>query len=148
MGNDAVGRYETYLHAIGNEDITTACEIGRPAEDRQDSDDPCEHSMETRFHMYSIEEKKAMQGAKVDRSRITETSTWNCAAGSGTASGERDEPKKAVPEPRTAFPWFQLSVNAVSSTQKDVCSDESSVPVKVTVTVCPANAETSTVRSW
>jgi len=35
---------------------------------------------------------------------------------------------------------------AVSSTTKDVCSDESSVPVNFRVTVCPANADRLAVR--
>ncbi|WP_284742351.1 hypothetical protein [Amycolatopsis sp. RTGN1] len=77
VGDDAVGRYETYLHAIGNKDVTTACEIGRIADEKKGrgSLGPCEHSMEFQFEMYSPEEKKAMQGATVDRSRITESPT-------------------------------------------------------------------------
>jgi hypothetical protein len=60
-----------------------------------------------------------------------------------------EPPGKAVPASgRPSRSNGQLSVSAVSSTQNDVCRDESSVPVKVSVTVCPANAETSTVRSW
>src|SRR4051812_15019044 len=36
----------------------------------------------------------------------------------------------------------QLTVSAVSSTTNDVCSELSSVPVKLIVTVCPASEET------
>jgi hypothetical protein len=37
-GDDAVGRYEGYLHAKGNEDVTTACEIGRLATEKAEDD--------------------------------------------------------------------------------------------------------------
>jgi hypothetical protein len=41
----------------------------------------------------------------------------------------------------------QLAVSAVSSTTNDVCNDESSVPVKVSETVWPANEDTLNERS-
>ncbi|MCR6482842.1 hypothetical protein M8542_08430 [Amycolatopsis sp. OK19-0408] len=76
VGDDAVGRYETYLHAIGNRDVATACEIGRPAaEESRGSSGPCEQSMKIQFGMYDPDEMKAMRGAKVDKAGITESPT-------------------------------------------------------------------------
>lgn len=77
VGDDAVGRYETYLHAIGNEDVATACEIGRIAAEKRGRGEPgsCEHSMEIRFGMYSPDEKRAMRAATVDRSGVDASAT-------------------------------------------------------------------------
>ncbi|WP_328609274.1 hypothetical protein OG943_09155 [Amycolatopsis sp. NBC_00345] len=76
-GDDAVGRYATYLHAMGNEDVTTACEIGRDAAKKSEDDGfgPCEQSLLLTFQMYSASEKAALQGATVDRSLVTESIT-------------------------------------------------------------------------
>jgi len=43
--------------------------------------------------------------------------------------------------------WTQLRLSAVSSMTNDVCSEESSVPVKPIVTVWPAKAETLNERN-
>ena len=57
-----------------------------------------------------------------------------------TTPGRRSDPARSVG--RT-----QLRFSAVSSMTNDVCSEESSVPVKLTVTVWPAKAETLNERS-
>ena len=51
----------------------------------------------------------------------------------------------AVTPGRTFVAVDQLTLTAVSSTTNDVCADESSVPVNVTVTVLPMNAFRLTV---
>ncbi|MFI7122117.1 hypothetical protein [Amycolatopsis sp. NPDC049868] len=75
--DDAVGRYEAFLHAIGDEDITTACEIGRLSTKKLEKRGlgPCEETLRGTFQFYSPAEKRALQGATVDRSRVTEDST-------------------------------------------------------------------------
>jgi hypothetical protein len=73
-GDDAVGRYATYLHAIGNEDVATACEIGGDTTKKMEADlGPCEKQMKLTFMMYSPSEKAALLGATVDRSAIDES---------------------------------------------------------------------------
>ncbi|HEY2058069.1 hypothetical protein [Amycolatopsis sp. NBC_01480] len=75
-GDDAVGRYATFLHAIGNEDVATACEIGGDTTKKLEADlGPCEKQMQLTVEMYSPTEKAAMQGATVDRSAVDESST-------------------------------------------------------------------------
>src|SRR3954468_10756853 len=55
------------------------------------------------------------------------------------ASGRPGGPRPAT-APRSEAD--QLTLSAVSSMTNDVCSEESSVPVNFTVTVCPAKPDT------
>ncbi|SEO60777.1 hypothetical protein [Amycolatopsis saalfeldensis] len=73
----AVERYETFLHAVGNQDVTTACEIAGPAAKKAEDEGigPCETTFPMTFAMISPAQRKALQSATVDRARITETST-------------------------------------------------------------------------
>jgi hypothetical protein len=73
----AVERYETFLHAVGNQDVTTACEIAGPAAKKAQDEGmgPCEATFPITFAMFSPAQRKALQGATVDRARITESST-------------------------------------------------------------------------
>jgi hypothetical protein len=73
----AVERYETFLHAMGNKDITTACEIAAPAAKKAEDEGfgPCEQTLPITFSMFSPAQRKALQSATVDRARITESST-------------------------------------------------------------------------
>ncbi|WIV61824.1 hypothetical protein [Amycolatopsis nalaikhensis] len=70
----AVERFETYLHAVGNEDVTTACEIAAPAAKQAEDQGfgPCEQTLPISFKMFSAAQRRALQSATVDRSRITE----------------------------------------------------------------------------
>jgi hypothetical protein len=75
--DDAVGRYETYLHAVGGKDVTTACEIAAPAAKKAADEGfgPCEQTLPISFGMFSASQRKALLSATVDRSRITESAT-------------------------------------------------------------------------
>lgn len=74
---DAVGRYETYLHAVGAKDVATACEIAAPAAKKAEDEGfgPCEQTLPISFGMFSAAQRKALLTATVDRSRITESAT-------------------------------------------------------------------------
>ncbi|WIX98512.1 hypothetical protein QRX60_31160 [Amycolatopsis mongoliensis] len=73
----AVERYETYLHAVGEEDVTTACEIAAPAAKKAEDEGfgPCEKTLPISFRMFSAGERKALLSATVDRGRVTEGPT-------------------------------------------------------------------------
>ncbi|MEU3459418.1 hypothetical protein ABZ721_05600 [Streptomyces sp. NPDC006733] len=68
----AIQRYEQYLHALGREDITTACEVAGPgakkAEDKGFG--PCTSTYVAVFQMISPTQKKALQKATVDPQRV------------------------------------------------------------------------------
>jgi hypothetical protein len=72
---DAVGRYETYLHAVGEEDVTTACEIAAPAAKKAEDEGfgPCEKTLPISFRMFSAGQRKALLSATVDRGRVTQS---------------------------------------------------------------------------
>ncbi|WP_328604145.1 hypothetical protein OG943_29285 [Amycolatopsis sp. NBC_00345] len=72
----AVERYESFLHAVGSQDVTTACEIAGPAAKKAQDEGfgPCEATLPVTFAMFSPSQRKALQGASVDRARITESS--------------------------------------------------------------------------
>ncbi len=71
----AVERYETYLHAVGDEDVTTACEVAAPAAKKAEDEGfgPCEQTLPISFKMFSAAQRKALRSATVDRARITES---------------------------------------------------------------------------
>lgn len=72
----AVERYETYLHAVGAEDVTMACEIAAPAAKKAEDEGfgPCEKTLPITFQLFSAGERKALRTATVDRGRVTESS--------------------------------------------------------------------------
>ncbi|MEA5360381.1 hypothetical protein VA596_12610 [Amycolatopsis sp., V23-08] len=71
----AVERYETYLHAVGAEDVTTACEIAAPAAKKAEDEGfgPCEKTLPITFQLFSAAERKALQNATVDRGSVTQS---------------------------------------------------------------------------
>ncbi|MFJ7217395.1 hypothetical protein [Amycolatopsis sp. NPDC098790] len=73
----AVERYETFLHAVGKQDLATACEIAAPAAKKAEDEGfgPCEQTFPITFSMFSAAQRKALLSATVDRGGITETST-------------------------------------------------------------------------
>jgi hypothetical protein len=73
----AVERYEAYLHAVGEEDVTTACEIAAPAAKKAEDEGfgPCEKTLPISFAMFSAGQRKALLSATVDRDRVTESAT-------------------------------------------------------------------------
>ncbi|WP_406640926.1 hypothetical protein [Amycolatopsis sp. WGS_07] len=73
-GGDAVERYEAFMHAAGREDLATVCEIAGPAAKQAEDQGmgPCEKTMPLAFQMISPAQKKALQTATVDRSKIKE----------------------------------------------------------------------------
>lgn len=68
----AIQRYEQYLHALGREDVKTACEVAGPgakkAEDKGFG--PCTSTYVAVFQMISPAQKKALQHATVDPQRV------------------------------------------------------------------------------
>lgn len=72
----AVARYETFMHAVGRQDLTTACEIAGPAAKKAEDQGfgPCEQTFPITFQMISATQKRALQSATVDRARITQDS--------------------------------------------------------------------------
>jgi hypothetical protein len=70
----AVERYEAYLHAVGDEDVTTACEIAAPAAKKAEDEGfgPCEKTLPISFQLFSAGQRKALRTATVDRGRVTE----------------------------------------------------------------------------
>ncbi|MDT7798152.1 MAG: hypothetical protein QOI78_1585 [Actinomycetota bacterium] len=71
----AVERYETYLHAVGAEDVTTACEIAAPAAKKAEDEGfgPCEKTLPITFQLFSAAQRKALQSATVDRGSVTQS---------------------------------------------------------------------------
>ncbi|GAA3113542.1 hypothetical protein GCM10010449_39700 [Streptomyces rectiviolaceus] len=68
----AIQRYEQYLHALGNEDIDTVCEVARPAAKKAQDQGlgPCTSTYAAVFQMISPAQKKALKTATVDPQRI------------------------------------------------------------------------------
>ena len=73
-GGDAVERYEAFMHAAGRQDLATVCEIAGPAAKKAEDEGmgPCEKTMPMAFQLISPAQKKALQTATVDRSKIKE----------------------------------------------------------------------------
>lgn len=63
----AIARYETYLHALGEGDIDTLCEIAGPGlEQAEDEVGPCPEAYEIVIGMISPEQAAALRTATVD----------------------------------------------------------------------------------
>lgn len=75
-GDGAVERYEALLHAIGKQDVATACEIAGPAAKQAEDEGlgPCEQTFPIMFGMISPTQKKALQTATIDESKVVEKS--------------------------------------------------------------------------
>lgn len=67
----AIGRYETFLHALGSEDIDTMCEIAGPAAKKaeQEGVGPCEQSFGMMLQLISPEQKTALKTATIDQAQ-------------------------------------------------------------------------------
>ncbi|WP_236790905.1 hypothetical protein [Amycolatopsis sp. GM8] len=72
----AIERYETFLHAVGKEDLATACEIAAPAAKKAEDEGfgPCEQTFPVTFQMISPAQKRALQGATVDQAKVKKDS--------------------------------------------------------------------------
>jgi hypothetical protein len=70
----AVQRYEQYLHALGNENIDTMCEIAAPAAKKAEQQGlgPCKQTFAMMLQMISPTQKSALKTATVDTSQVTE----------------------------------------------------------------------------
>ncbi|WP_326567131.1 hypothetical protein VSH64_35575 [Amycolatopsis rhabdoformis] len=73
----AIARYETFLHAVGKEDLATTCEIAAPAAKKAEDEGfgPCEKTFPITFQMISAAQKTALRSATVDRARVIESSS-------------------------------------------------------------------------
>lgn len=71
-----IERYEEYLHALGRQDIATACEIAAPAAKKAEDQGlgPCEETFPLMFQLISPAQKQALQNASVDSARVVERS--------------------------------------------------------------------------
>jgi subtilisin family serine protease len=68
----AIARYEEFLHALGEEDIDTICEIAGPAAQIAEDEGfgPCEQTFQIVFDMISPEQKAALRTATVDPDQV------------------------------------------------------------------------------
>ncbi|ONI75183.1 hypothetical protein ALI144C_41300 [Actinosynnema sp. ALI-1.44] len=64
----AIQRYEQALHAIGNEDTATLCEIAAPA--MKTVPMPCDKAFQAMFRMIPAAKRKALQTATVDPAKV------------------------------------------------------------------------------
>ncbi|MEV6550043.1 hypothetical protein AB0M57_15240 [Streptomyces sp. NPDC051597] len=69
----AIQRYESYLHALGREDIHTVCEVAGPGAKKAEEKGfgPCTSTFVAVFQMISPAQKKALRTATVDPQRVT-----------------------------------------------------------------------------
>jgi hypothetical protein len=72
----AIERYEVYLHALGRQDVATACEVAGPAAKKAEDQGlgPCQQTFPMMFQLVSPAQKRALQAATVDRARVLERS--------------------------------------------------------------------------
>ena len=68
----AIARYETFLHALGNRDTATICEIAGPAMKKAEAEGigPCPTAWHVVFQMISPAQSAALRTATIDRARI------------------------------------------------------------------------------
>ncbi|MCF2530307.1 hypothetical protein [Yinghuangia soli] len=68
----AIARYEEYLHAIGREDLDTACVIAAPAAKQAEAMGigPCKTSLGMMEQMIAPAQKKALQTATIDPAKV------------------------------------------------------------------------------
>ncbi|HEX3815133.1 MAG TPA: S8 family serine peptidase [Mycobacteriales bacterium] len=69
----ALARYVKFLHALGNSDTTTICEIAGPAMKKAEAEGigPCPTAFRVVFQMISPAQRTALKTATVDRAGIT-----------------------------------------------------------------------------
>jgi hypothetical protein len=67
-----IARYVKFLHALGNSDATTICEIAGPAMKKAEAEGigPCPKAWHVVFQMISPAQKAALRTATVDRARV------------------------------------------------------------------------------
>lgn len=75
-GGGPVERYEALLHAIGRQDVPTACEIAGPAAKQAEDEGfgTCEQTFPIMFGMISPTQKKALQTATIDQAKVVKKS--------------------------------------------------------------------------
>jgi hypothetical protein len=68
----AIARYETFLHAVGAEDIATVCEIAGPAAKQAEDEGfgPCEQTFPITFAMISADQKAVLRTATIDPAAV------------------------------------------------------------------------------
>jgi hypothetical protein len=71
----AIGRYENYLHALGEGDIATICEIAGPgaAEAEAEGFGPCEQTFGIVLNMISPEQAAALRTATIDPAQVDDS---------------------------------------------------------------------------
>ncbi|MDQ3787341.1 MAG: Vps62-related protein [Actinomycetota bacterium] len=69
---NAIDRYEQYLHALGNQDVTTICEIAAPASAEAESQGfgTCEQQFAIVFQMIPPDKQEALKTASVDPAAV------------------------------------------------------------------------------
>jgi hypothetical protein len=69
----AIARYETFLHALGNSDAATICEIAGPGMKKAEAQGigPCPNAWRVVFGWISPAQRAALKVATVDKARIT-----------------------------------------------------------------------------
>jgi hypothetical protein len=70
--NGAVQRYEQFLHAVGNQDLDTVCEVAGPAAKKAEDEGlgPCRTTFPITFQLIPPEKRKALQTATVDPAQV------------------------------------------------------------------------------
>jgi hypothetical protein len=68
----AISRYEDYLHAVGNKDTDTMCEIAKPAMDTVGGD--CASNFQMMFQLFSADQLNALKTATIDKPQVQEKS--------------------------------------------------------------------------
>lgn len=68
----AVQRFESFLRALGREDVATLCEVAGPAAEQAEREGfgPCETTFPIMFRLLSDEQKRALRDATVVASRV------------------------------------------------------------------------------
>ncbi|RIQ10908.1 hypothetical protein [Jiangella rhizosphaerae] len=72
----AIARFETFLHALGANDVTTMCAIAGPAAAQAEADGfgPCESTMPMMAGMLSEEQSAALSTATIDPELVDDSS--------------------------------------------------------------------------
>lgn len=67
-----IARFEDYLHALGNGDVDTLCEIAGPAAEAAEESGmgTCEETFPLMLEMISAQEKEALKTATVDPAKV------------------------------------------------------------------------------
>lgn len=71
----AIARFEQYLHALGEGDMDTLCEIGPVTQSFEDEGFDCDQLYDTVLMAFSTEQSEALSAATVDPDAIDTTSS-------------------------------------------------------------------------